>query len=46
MVAVTPHETSPNIGNYRIGRGYCSIQLQGESDYKDVGNVTGVHVQS
>jgi hypothetical protein len=30
---------SPNIGNYYIGKGIVSIQLLGESEYTDCGNV-------
>ncbi len=30
---------SPNIGNYYIGKGICSIKLLGESAYVDCGNV-------
>ena len=30
---------SPNIGNYYIGKGICSIKLLGESQYVDCGNV-------
>jgi hypothetical protein len=31
--------SSPNIGNYYVGKGICSIKLLGESDYTDCGNV-------
>ena len=37
---VAPHEVSPNIGNYYVGRGFLSLQLQGETSYTDCGNVT------
>lgn len=40
MPSVTPHSHSPNIGNYFIGRGYCTIQLEGESAAHDAGNIT------
>lgn len=30
---------SPNIGNYYIGKGICSIKLLGETQYVDCGNV-------
>jgi len=30
---------SPNVGNYYIGKGICSIKLLGETDYVDCGNV-------
>lgn len=39
-MAVTPNETSPNIGNYRVGRGFLSMKLQGEGSYQDMGNCT------
>jgi hypothetical protein len=35
---VSPHLESPNTGNYRIGRGYCTIELAGESEAQDAGN--------
>lgn len=31
--------TSPNIGNYYIGKGICYIKLLGETEYVDCGNV-------
>ena len=34
----TPNLTSPNIGNYYVGRGYLSMKLQGESVFTDMGN--------
>ena len=37
---VQPHLQSPSPGNYRVGRGFCSIQLAGESFYQDAGNCT------
>jgi hypothetical protein len=40
MPLVAPNETSPAIGNYRVGRGYISMKLQGESSYADMGNCT------
>lgn len=40
MANVSPHITSPNIGNYYVGRGICSIERQGESGFTDCGNVT------
>jgi len=36
----TPNLTSPNIGNYYVGRGYLSMKLQGESVFTDMGNCT------
>src|ERR1035438_3198902 len=30
--------TSPNIGNYYVGKGLCSVKLLGESVYVDMGN--------
>jgi hypothetical protein len=35
-----PTGSSPNVGNYRVGRGYLSMRLQGESTYQDMGNCT------
>lgn len=29
---------SPNVDNYYIGKGICSIKLEGESVYRDLGN--------
>lgn len=31
--------SSPNVGNYYIGKGICSIKLLGETDFVDCGNV-------
>lgn len=36
----TPHYISPNIGNYRIGRGYLKMQLAGDVVAQDMGNCT------
>ena len=36
----TPHNVSPNIGNYFIGRGFASIQLPGDLTFHDLGNIT------
>lgn len=40
MPTVSPHEVSPNIGNYQVARGFLSIMLEGESVFTDCGNVT------
>jgi len=40
MPSVFPHEVSPNIGNLKVGRGFLTIQRQGESTFTDCGNVT------
>lgn len=45
MPVVAPNLASPNIGNYYIGRGICSIKLEGESVYQDCGNVTAFEFQ-
>lgn len=42
---VAPHENSPNIGNYVVGRGYASVKLipptsNPDADYVDCGNIT------
>ena len=37
---VAPHLQSPNVGNYYIGRGYMTVQMQGETMYQDAGNTT------
>jgi hypothetical protein len=34
-----PSLVSPNVGNYYIGKGICSIKLPGDADYIDCGNV-------
>lgn len=39
-MAVTPTYASPNIGNYIVGRGYMTMQLQGENSFQDMGNIT------
>jgi hypothetical protein len=39
FTAPTPHSASPNVGNYRVGRGFCSVQLAGDAAPIDVGNV-------
>ena len=36
----TPKYLSPNIGNYRIGRGYLKMQMQGDPTPLDMGNCT------
>jgi len=40
MPTVAPGLASPNIGNYFVGRGYLQMQLQGETSFTDMGNVT------
>lgn len=40
MPTVTPSLTSPDVGNYVVGRGIVSIQLPGEDVYTDCGNCT------
>lgn len=42
MPVVAPSRTSPNIGNYRVGRGYMTMELQGETGFLDMGNVTSM----
>jgi hypothetical protein len=42
---VAPHETSPNIGNYVVGRGYGLVKLippsaNPDANYVDAGNIT------
>jgi hypothetical protein len=37
---VLPHLQSPSVGNLRVGRGYCLIELEGESFFQDAGNCT------
>lgn len=37
---VAPNISSPNVGNYYIGRGIVSIKIVGEHDYVDAGNCT------
>jgi|SRR5215831_281354 len=42
---VAPHEVSPNIGNYVVGRGICYVKLVAPSapvdaNYVDAGNIT------
>jgi hypothetical protein len=43
--AVLPSINSPNVGNLFIGRGYLSMQLQGETSYQDMGNCTSFTMQ-
>lgn len=43
---VAPSFASPNIGNYYIGRGYLSMKLEGEADYKDMGNCKSFEFQA
>jgi hypothetical protein len=40
MPTVSPHSTSPNIGNLVVGRGFMSIQLETDLAPVDCGNVT------
>lgn len=40
MAGVTPALTSPAVGNYLVGRGFLSMQLQGENSFHDMGNCT------
>ncbi len=40
MPSVSPHEVSPNIGNYQVARGFISIMLEGESVFTDCGSVS------
>lgn len=40
MPAIIPSETSPSIGNYRVGRGFLSMKILGESSFQDMGNCT------
>src|SRR5262245_40650515 len=40
MPTPTPSNVAPNIGNYFIGRGFAQVQLEGESSYSDLGNIT------
>jgi|SRR6516225_7442233 len=40
FVQPTPHNVSPNIGNYFIGRGFAQIQLPGDTAFHDLGNIT------
>jgi hypothetical protein len=44
MPSVAPHELSPNIGNYYIGRGIVSLQLTTDSGYVDAGNCTEITI--
>lgn len=39
-MSVQPHEVSPNIGNYYVGRGFCEIKLPTDAGFVDCGNVT------
>lgn len=35
-----PHSTSPNVGNFRVGRGYCTAQFLTDTEPVDIGNIT------
>jgi hypothetical protein len=35
-----PSTTSPNTGNYQVGKGIVSFKQTGDADYRDLGNVT------
>jgi hypothetical protein len=41
----TPHYVSPNIGNYRVGRGFLKMQLAGDATSLDMGNCTAFEFQ-
>ena len=41
----TPHYVSPNIGNYRVGRGFLKMQLAGDATSLDMGNCTQFEFQ-
>jgi hypothetical protein len=41
----TPHYVSPNIGNYRVGRGFLKMQLAGDATAQDMGNCTQFEFQ-
>jgi hypothetical protein len=41
----TPHYASPNIGNYRVGRGFLKMQLAGDAAPLDMGNCTQFEFQ-
>lgn len=43
---VAPSFSSPNIGNYYVGRGYLSMKLAGDADYVDCGNCTAFEFQA
>ncbi len=40
MPSTAPHLQSPSIYNYRVGRGYATLELAGESGFQDMGNCT------
>ena len=37
-------EASPNVNNLQVGKGIVSFKKQGESDYRDLGNVTSFKI--
>jgi hypothetical protein len=38
----TPTELSPNTGNYQVGKGVVSFKKEGDSTYRDLGNVSSL----
>lgn len=45
MPGNTPSETSPVIGNLRVGRGFLSMQLAGENSYQDMGETMSMKIK-
>jgi hypothetical protein len=43
--SITPTTTSPNIGNYRVGRGFMTMDLNDGKGALDMGNVTSAKFQ-
>lgn len=38
----TPTMHSPNVGNYQVGKGIVSFMIEGDTEYRDLGNVSSM----